>query len=164
MTQQNTPTVPDEREAIARIISGAAADAAMIWESSSGGDDHSVFDAAADAIIALRPNAAIAASAREALEIAADALNGCEYATSGDTARAGAALVVVRKALSKPEGVRSDLVVRLRGHSLSLLELAKYPAEAHALTNADAVSYGELLGEAATALAALSSNVEGDEG
>lgn len=44
---------------------------------------------------------------RKALEIAADALNGCEYATSGDVARAGAALAVVRAALT-PSALSGD--------------------------------------------------------
>ncbi len=48
--------------------------------------------------------------------------------------------------------VDNDLIGRLRGHSMALLEHGKYPPDAHALTNADAASYGQLLAEAAAAL------------
>ncbi len=40
-------------EAIVRIISGAASDAASIWEGCGGGGDMDVFERAADAILAL---------------------------------------------------------------------------------------------------------------
>lgn len=69
--------------------------------------------------------------------------------------------------MTNPEDIklraREVLVNRLRGHALGLAARGRYdPAQSAQITNAEAASYGNLLDEAASMLASLSPERDGE--